>query len=45
MSGALISHIQLGDFFGETFLPALLLMLAVACWYSGPAERKVDLLQ
>jgi hypothetical protein len=45
MSGALISHIQLGDSLGETFPPVLLLVLTVLSWYFRPADRKLILLR
>jgi hypothetical protein len=44
MSGAIISHIQLGDSFAETFPPILLLILTIVSWYFRPDERKVILL-
>lgn len=40
MSGALVSHIQLGDSLSETFPPVLLLMLTAISWYFRPADRK-----
>jgi hypothetical protein len=45
MSGALISHIQLGDSLGEALPLVLLLALTVVSWYFRPADRKVILLR
>jgi len=45
MSGAVLSHIQLGDSFAETFPPVLLLVLTILSWYFRPADRKLVLLQ
>jgi uncharacterized membrane protein YphA (DoxX/SURF4 family) len=41
MSGALISHVALGDSAGEIFPSLLLLILTAASWYFRPAERKI----
>ena len=41
MSGALFSHIVLGDPISEIFPPLLLLILTVLSWYFRPAERKI----
>lgn len=41
MSGALCSHIALGDSVKETFPPVLLLILTAVSWYCRPADRKV----
>ncbi|WP_223607800.1 DoxX family protein [Chryseobacterium sp. OSA05B] len=42
MSGALISHIIVGDTLGRT-LPALLLLILVGIsWYFRPADRKIS---
>ncbi len=41
MSGAVISHIVLGDPAKELFGPALLIVLTVASWYFRPANRKL----
>lgn len=41
MSGALFSHIALGDSLQEMFGPALLLVLTVVSWYFRPESRKV----
>lgn len=43
MSGAIISHIAVGDPMAEVFPPLLLLTLTVVSWYFRPAERKVML--
>lgn len=40
MSGALFSHITLGDPVNETFPPLLLLILTVVSWYFRPADKK-----
>lgn len=44
MTGAIISHIQLGDSLAETFPPVLLLLLTIVSWYFRPDERKIILL-
>ena len=41
MSGAAISHIIVGDGFGEIFPPLLLLTLTVVSWYFRPESRKI----
>src|SRR5688500_18030697 len=41
MSGAIFSHIVLGDSIKDIFGPLLLLTLTVVSWYFRPAERKV----
>lgn len=41
MSGAFISHLAVGDPFGETFPSLLLLILTVVSWYFRPADRKI----
>lgn len=41
MSGAIFSHIAVGDSMGEMFPSLLLLVLTVVSWYFRPAERKV----
>ena len=41
MSGALISHIVLGDSVKEIFPPILLLILNMVSWYFRPADRKI----
>jgi|SRR5687767_10062971 len=42
MSGAIFSHIALGDSIVDVFGPLLLLTLTVVSWYFRPAERKVS---
>ncbi len=41
MSGAIFSHIALGDPVKEIFPSLLLLILTVVSWYFRPADRKV----
>jgi hypothetical protein len=41
MSGAIISHIALGDDAKEFFGPTLLLILTVVSWYFRPMSRKI----
>jgi len=41
MSGAAISHIFIGDPFGEIFPSVLLLILTVVSWYTRPDSRKL----
>ena len=41
MSGAVASHIIMGDPMNETFPPVLLLMLTMISWYFRPANRKL----
>jgi len=41
MTGALFSHIVLGDPLSEIFPPLLLLVLTVTSWYFRPADRKI----
>jgi len=43
MSGAILSHIAMGDGATELFGPTLLLILTVVSWYFRPDERKVIL--
>jgi hypothetical protein len=40
MSGAVVSHIVLGDEAKELFGPVLLIVLTVVSWYFRPASRK-----
>ncbi len=42
MSGAIVSHIAIGDEAKELFGPVLLLVLTVVSWYFRPADRKVN---
>ena len=41
MSGAIFSHIAVGDAMKEIFPSLLLLILTVVSWYFRPAERKI----
>ncbi|MBK6263832.1 DoxX family protein [Marivirga sp. S37H4] len=41
MSGAIFSHLAVGDGAKELFGPALLLILTVISWYFRPANRKI----
>jgi uncharacterized membrane protein YphA (DoxX/SURF4 family) len=41
MSGAIFSHLAVGDEAIELFGPALLLILTAVSWYFRPADRKV----
>jgi uncharacterized membrane protein YphA (DoxX/SURF4 family) len=43
MSGAVISHLIIGDEAKEFFGPTLLLMLTMISWYFRPADRKLIL--
>ena len=43
MSGAIISHLMVGDEAKEIFGPTLLLLLNVVSWYYRPVERKLIL--
>lgn len=40
MSGAIISHLAMGDAAKEFFGPVLLLALTIVSWYFRPASRK-----
>lgn len=40
MTGAIISHVVVGDGYFELFGPSLLLILTVASWYFRPHDRK-----
>jgi uncharacterized membrane protein YphA (DoxX/SURF4 family) len=44
MSGAVFSHIAMGNGLKDLFGPSLLIVLTVVSWYFRPAERKVVLL-
>jgi hypothetical protein len=44
MSGAIFSHIALGDSVNEMFPSLLLLVLTGVSWYFRPVERKIILL-
>lgn len=41
MSGAVISHLIVGDPIGKTFPAVLLLILVIISWYFRPADRKI----
>ncbi|MBO9615111.1 MAG: DoxX family protein [Dyadobacter sp.] len=41
MSGAIVSHMALGDPIGEVAPPLLLLVLTVISWYFRPASRRL----
>jgi uncharacterized membrane protein len=41
MSGAVLSHIALGDSMKESLPSLFLLLLTVASWYFRPADRKI----
>jgi hypothetical protein len=43
MSGAIFSHIALGDSIGELIPSLLLLILTIASWYFRPLDRKLIL--
>lgn len=45
MSGAVVSHIIVGDSIGKTFPPFLLLVLVLISWYFRPADRKISNIQ
>jgi uncharacterized membrane protein YphA (DoxX/SURF4 family) len=42
MSGAILSHLAIGDSAKEFFGPTLLLILTMVSWYFRPADRKVN---
>lgn len=41
MSGAVVSHVAVGDSAKELFGPILLLTLTAASWYFRPSDRKI----
>jgi uncharacterized membrane protein YphA (DoxX/SURF4 family) len=41
MSGAIFSHVAIGDSVSEIFPSLLLLILAVISWYFRPADRRI----
>ena len=41
MSGAIFSHIEMGDDAKEFFGPTLLIVLTIVSWYFRPADRKL----
>ncbi len=42
MTGALVSHLIMGDPFSETFPSVFTLILVIVSWYFRPAERKTS---
>lgn len=42
MSGAIFSHLAVGDPFVEYFGPGLLLVLTIVSWYFRPSGRKIS---
>lgn len=44
MSGAIYSHLAVGDPVGELIPPSLLLVLTILSWYFRPASRKLTIL-
>lgn len=42
MSGAIMSHLAIGDEMKEYFGPSLLLVLTLVSWYFRPANRKIQ---
>ncbi|MCF3109435.1 DoxX family protein [Niabella sp. CC-SYL272] len=42
MTGAIVSHLVLGDGGKDLFGPSLLLVLTMVSWYFRPASRKVN---
>ena len=45
MSGAVISHLIVGDTAGRTFPAVLLLVLVIISWYFRPANRKITIIE
>lgn len=45
MSGAIVSHMALGDPIGEVAPPLLLLVLTIISWYFRPASRRMMTVQ
>ncbi len=45
MTGAIFTHIAVGDEAMEYFGPSLLLVLTIVSWYFRPNERKIVILQ
>ncbi|ROI05799.1 DoxX family protein [Chryseobacterium sp. G0240] len=43
MSGAVISHLIMGDTAGRTFPAVLLLTLVIISWYFRPGNRKISI--
>ncbi|MDR2238103.1 MAG: DoxX family protein [Chryseobacterium sp.] len=44
MSGAVISHLTVGDTAGRTFPAVLLFVLVIISWYFRPANRKITII-
>lgn len=44
MSGAVISHLIVGDTIGRTFPAVLLFVLVLISWYFRPADRKITVI-
>lgn len=44
MSGAVISHLIVGDALGRTFPAVLLLILVIISWYLRPLDRKITII-
>lgn len=44
MSGAVISHLIVGDPVGRTFPAVLLLVLVIISWYFRPTNRKITII-
>jgi len=42
MSGAIFSHLAVGDGAADYFGPALLIVLTIVSWYFRPADRRVQ---
>ncbi len=42
MSGAMVSHITMGDNMGEIFPSTLTLVLVILSWYFRPNDRKIQ---
>lgn len=45
MSGAVISHLIVGDTAGRTFPAVLLLILVIISWYFRPSNRKITIIE
>ncbi len=45
MSGAVISHLIVGDISGRTFPAVLLFVLVIISWYFRPANRKITIIE
>jgi uncharacterized membrane protein YphA (DoxX/SURF4 family) len=45
MTGAIASHVAVGDAATEFFGPSLLLILTIVSWYFRPADRKLTIRQ